>query len=59
MTKTAWLFLILALCTGILGLNTSTTDWQPFCLSACAVFALALVIAVVVGRRFKFDPVLR
>ena len=25
----------------------------------CAVFAVALVIAVVVGRRFKFDPVLR
>ncbi|GGL60375.1 hypothetical protein GCM10009091_47430 [Pseudomonas brenneri] len=59
MTKPAWLFLILTLSTGILGLNTSSTDWQALCLGACAVFATALAIAVIVGRRFKFDPILR
>ncbi|CAM3069964.1 hypothetical protein SAMN04490207_5435 [Pseudomonas gessardii] len=59
MTKPAWLFLVLAVSTGILGLNPPSAHWQTLCLSACAVFAVALVIAVVAGRRFKFDPVLR
>ena len=59
MTKTVWIFLILALATGILGLNLPSNDWQALCLGACALFTVALVIAMVVGRRFKFDPILR
>ncbi|NMX62799.1 hypothetical protein HBO12_27280 [Pseudomonas sp. WS 5059] len=59
MTKTTWLFFILTLITGVMGLSATSNDWHTLSLGACAVFASAWVIAAIVGRRFKFDPVLR
>ena len=59
MTKTTWLIFILTLATGILGFIATSTAWQTFYLGACAVFASAWVVCAIVGRRFKFDPVLR
>ena len=59
MTKTTWLLLSLTIATGILGFNATSNYWQILSLSACAVFASAWAIAAIVGRRFKFDPILR
>lgn len=59
MTKTTWLLLSLTIATGILGINATSNYWQILSLSACAISASAWVITAIVGRRFKFDPVLR
>ncbi len=59
MTKTAWLFLCLTLATGVFGLSTSSRDGETTALIGTGVFAGLLVIALIVGRRIKFDPVLR
>jgi Mg2+ and Co2+ transporter CorA len=59
MTKFAWLFLCLTAITGILGLNADAQDAQTTAFVATGVFASLLVLTLIVGRRFKFDPVLR
>ncbi|WP_448649951.1 PA3371 family protein [Pseudomonas fluorescens] len=59
MTKSAWLFLCLTLATGVFGLSAHSQDDQTTALIATGVFAGLLVIALIVGRRIKFDPVLR
>ncbi|QJI30465.1 hypothetical protein HKK55_17720 [Pseudomonas sp. ADAK18] len=58
MTKSAWLFLILALATGIAGLNIPSPDTQITTFIASAVFGSLWLLAIIVGPRFKFDPVL-
>lgn len=59
MTKSAWLFLALALMTGVTALSASSHDVQLFALIAASVFAGLFVLAALVGRRIKFDPILR
>lgn len=59
MTKSAWLFLGLTLAAGVLGMSTSVQDEQTTAFIATGVFASLLVLSLIVGRRFKFDPVLR
>lgn len=59
MTKPAWLFLCLTLAAGLFGLNTPSQDGQTTALIAAGVFAGLLVLTLIVGRRIKFDPVLR
>ncbi len=59
MTKSAWLFLSLTVITGILGLSTDSQDGQTTAFVATGVFASLLLITLIVGRRIKFDPVLR
>lgn len=59
MTKSSWLFLCLTLTTGLLGLNTLPQEGQTTAFIASGVFASVFVVTLIVGRRIKFDPVLR
>jgi len=59
MTKYAWLFLTLALAAVGLGLNVLSQDVQTVSFVAAGVFAGLWVLAIIIGRRIKFDPVLR
>lgn len=59
MTKSAWLFLCLTFAAGVFGMSTSAQDEQTTAFIAAGVFASLLVLSLIVGRRFKFDPVLR
>ncbi|NWC91648.1 MULTISPECIES: PA3371 family protein [unclassified Pseudomonas] len=59
MTKSAWLFLTLALAAVALGLNVLSQDVQTAAFVAAAVFGSLWVVTIVIGRRIKFDPVLR
>ncbi|MFL1418370.1 PA3371 family protein [Pseudomonas fildesensis] len=59
MTKSAWLFLCLTLATGVTGLETTSQDGQTTAFIASAVFGCLLILTLIVGRRIKFDPVLR
>ncbi len=59
MSKLAWLFLCLTLTTGILGLNAGSEDAQTTALVATGVFSSLLLLTLILGRKIKFDPVLR
>ncbi|NVZ52904.1 hypothetical protein HX792_21345 [Pseudomonas sp. B6002] len=59
MTKSAWLFLGLTLAAGVFGMSASAQDEQTTAFVVAGVFASLLVLSLIVGRRFKFDPVLR
>lgn len=59
MNKSAWLFLTLALAAAGLGLNVLSQDVQTVSFVAAGVFGSLWVLAVLIGRRIKFDPVLR
>lgn len=59
MTKSAWLFLTLALAAAGLGLNIVSQDAQTVSFTAAGVFGSLWVLAIIIGRRIKFDPVLR
>ncbi|KTB56446.1 PA3371 family protein [Pseudomonas allii] len=59
MNKFAWLFLCLTALTAVLGLGAEATDGQTTAFIASGVFASLLVLTLIVGRRIKFDPVLR
>ncbi|MGY2316098.1 PA3371 family protein [Pseudomonas sp. SDO5522_S412] len=59
MNKSAWLFLTLALAAAGLGLNVLSQDVQTVSFVAAGVFGVLWVLAVFIGRRIKFDPVLR
>ena len=59
MTKSSWLFLCLALTNVLLGLNTLSQEGQTTAFIASGIFASLFVVTLIVGRRIKFDPVLR
>lgn len=59
MSKFAWLFLCLTLVTGLLGLSNDMQEDATLALIASAVFGCLLIVSLAVGRRIKFDPVLR
>lgn len=59
MTKPAWLLLTLALATGLLGLDVTSQGMQIAAFVVSGIFAATGVLALIAGRRFKFDPVLR
>lgn len=59
MTKPAWLFLCLTLATGIAGVSSASEDGQTTAFVASGIFATFWLLSLIVGRRFKFDPVLR
>ena len=59
MTKSAWLFLCLTLTTGVFAMFTPPQDEQTTTFIAMGVFASLLMLSLIAGRRFKFDPVLR
>lgn len=59
MTKSAWLFLCLTTVTGVYGLGAESQDAQLAALIASGVCACLLLLTLIMGRRIKFDPVLR
>ncbi|MBB6285709.1 hypothetical protein FBY10_12228 [Pseudomonas sp. SJZ103] len=59
MSKFAWLFLCLTIATGILGLSASSQEGQTSAFVTAGVFASLLLLTLVMGRRIKFDPVVR
>ena len=59
MSKSAAGFLILALLSGILHLSLVQETVVTLPLIACGVFGALFVLALIAGRKIKFDPVLR
>ncbi|MBD8098769.1 hypothetical protein IFR08_11440 [Pseudomonas fluorescens] len=59
MSKSAWLFLCLTLVTALLGLSNGMQENATLAFIASAVFGCLLIVSLAVGRRIKFDPVLR
>ncbi|MEZ1315271.1 hypothetical protein QIW53_04560 [Pseudomonas fluorescens] len=59
MSKSAAGFFILALLSGILHLSLAQDSPVSAALIACGVFSFLFVLALIAGRRIKFDPVLR
>lgn len=59
MSKSAAGFLILALMSGILHLSLVPDTVATVPLIACGVFGALFVLALIIGRKIKFDPVLR
>jgi hypothetical protein len=59
MSKSAAGFFILALLSGILHLLLAQPATTTLPLIACGVFCGLFVLALIAGRRIKFDPVLR
>ncbi|WP_460121739.1 PA3371 family protein [Pseudomonas sp. S2_C03] len=57
MSKSAAGFFILALSSGMLHASQALDSFVP--LAACGVFTALFVLALIAGRRIKFDPVLR
>ena len=59
MSKFAWLFLCLTIAIGLLGLSASSQEGQTSAFITAGVFASLLLLTLVMGRRIKFDPVVR
>lgn len=59
MSKSAAGFFILALLSGILHLSLVQDSVVTLPLIACGIFTALFVLALIAGRKFKFDPVLR
>ncbi|EJM90176.1 MULTISPECIES: PA3371 family protein [unclassified Pseudomonas] len=59
MSKSAAGFFVLALLSGILHLSLVEDAVVTLPLIACGVFSALFVLALVAGRKIKFDPVLR
>ncbi|WP_392890843.1 PA3371 family protein [Pseudomonas migulae] len=59
MSKSAAGFFVLALLSGILHLSLVEDEMVTLPLIACGVFSAFFVLALIAGRKFKFDPVLR
>ena len=59
MSKSAAGFFVLALLSGILHLSLVEDAIVTLPLIACGVFSALFVLALVAGRKIKFDPLLR
>ncbi|KJZ61496.1 PA3371 family protein [Pseudomonas fluorescens] len=59
MSKSAAGFFILALLSGILHLSLAQDKVLTLPLIASGVFSALFVLALIAGRKIKFDPVLR
>ncbi|MBC3210254.1 MULTISPECIES: PA3371 family protein [Pseudomonas] len=59
MSKSAAGFLILALLSGVMHFALFEDTEITLPLVGCGVFAVLFVLALVAGRKIKFDPVLR
>lgn len=59
MSRSAAGFLILALLNGVVHFSLFEETSVTLPLVGCGVFAVLFVLALVAGRRIKFDPVLR
>jgi len=59
MSKSAAGCFVLALLSGILHFSLVQDEMVTLPLIACGVFSTLFVLALIAGRKFKFDPVLR
>lgn len=59
MSKSAAGFFVLALLSGILHLSLVQDSVVTLPLIACGVFSALFLLALVAGRKIKFDPLLR
>lgn len=59
MSKPAAAFLILALLSAALNLLMTGKDASPLPMIAFGTFAGLFILALIAGRKIKFDPVLR
>ena len=59
MSRSAASFLILALLSGTFHLSLTQDMVVTLPLIACGVFTSLFVLALIAGRKIKFDPVLR
>ncbi|MFB3304345.1 PA3371 family protein [Pseudomonas sp. AMR01] len=59
MSKSACFFLCLTIATGIAGMNTSAQAGQTTAFVVSGISASLLLLTLIMGRRIKFDPVLR
>lgn len=59
MSKIALFFLIAAVISGAFGLFQTPGEEEVMPLLACGIFTVLFVGAMLIGRRIKFDPVLR
>ncbi|MEX3773351.1 PA3371 family protein [Pseudomonas sp. MYb118] len=59
MSRSAAGFFILALLSAILHFSLFQDSLITLPLIACGVFSTLFVLALIAGRKFKFDPVLR
>jgi len=59
MNKFAWLFLCLTALAAVLGMSTESYGGQTTAFVSSGVFACLLLLTLIVGRRIKFDPILR
>lgn len=59
MSKFAWLFLCLTVIATALGLNAHAQDQQISAFIGAGTCASLLLLTLIVGRRIKFDPILR
>ncbi|MHC8288253.1 PA3371 family protein [Pseudomonas sp. XS1P51] len=59
MSRSAAGFFVLALLSGILHLSLVQDSAVTLPLIACGIFGALFVLALIAGRKIKFDPVLR
>lgn len=59
MSKSAAGFFILALLSGVIHFTGVQTAELTLPLIACGIFSTGFLLALIAGRKFKFDPVLR
>lgn len=59
MSKSAAGFLILAVMSGVMHFSLFEDTVVTLPLIACGVFSVLFVLALIAGRKIKFDPVLR
>lgn len=59
MSKSAAGFFILALLSGAIHFAVVQTSVVTLPLIACGIFSTFFLLALIAGRKFKFDPVLR
>ncbi|AZZ77791.1 hypothetical protein CCX46_22505 [Pseudomonas sp. RU47] len=59
MSKSAAGFLILAVMSGVMHFSLFEDTAVTLPLIVCGVFSVLFVLALIAGRKIKFDPVLR
>lgn len=59
MSKPAAGFFVLALISGIFHFSSAQQTYPTAPLIACGVFCALFMLALIAGRKIKFDPVLR
>ena len=59
MSKSAAGFFVLALISGIYHFSSAQETYLTVPLIACGAFSSLFILALIAGRKIKFDPVLR